>query len=254
MKRIIGELRNDWVSGEWRPKCAELFAGAELIVTDKPVDDETSVVVVTEHAAELSSLIFELRDRLHEYIDYENKYEFYPRLGLAANRCIKEVEDSTACLINAVLGEASDIAEEWDAYLYFAYGSNMDEHQMAVRCPDSRVVGLSTLENMKFVLDSAGVATIIPQLGSRVSGVVWLVTKRDIKSLDRYEGVASGCYRKEFVSVTVNNQSCNALVYISNRDTTNAGCRSGYMDRIIAAAKQHRFSWKYVQELQSWNR
>ena len=130
----------------------------------------------------------------------------------------------------------------------------MDEHQMAVRCPDSRVVGLSTLENMKFVLDSAGVATIIPQLGGRVSGVVWLVTKRDIKSLDHYEGVAFGCYRKEFVSVTVNDQSCNALVYISNRDTTNAGCRSGYMNRIIAAAKHHRFSWKYVQELQSWNR
>lgn len=253
MKRIIGDLRNDWVSGEWKPEGNELFAGAELIVTDKPVDDETSVVVVTDHAAELSSLIFELRDRLHEYIDYMNKYEFYPRLGLAANRSIKEGEDSAASLINAVLGEASTIAEEWDAYLYFAYGSNMDEHQMAVRCPDSRVVGLSTLENMRFVLDSAGVASIVPQLGSRVSGVVWLVTKRDIKALDRYEGVASRCYRKEFVSVTVNDQPCNALVYISNRDTTNAGCRSGYMDRIITAAKHHRFSREYIQELQSWN-
>ena len=107
---------------------------------------------------------------------------------------------------------------------------------------------------MRFVLDSAGVASIVPQLGSHVSGVVWLVTKRDIKSLDRYEGVASGCYRKEFVSVTVNDHPCNALVYISNRDTTHAGCRSGYMDRIVAAAKHHRFNWKYVQELQFWNR
>ena len=59
MKRIIGNLRNDWVSGEWKPEGNELFAGAELIVTDKSVDDETSVVVVTDHAAELSSLIFE---------------------------------------------------------------------------------------------------------------------------------------------------------------------------------------------------
>lgn len=253
MKRIIGNLRNDWVSGEWKPEGTELFAGAELIVSDKPVDDDSSVVVVTSHPAELSSLIFELRDRLNEYIDYENKYEFYPRLGLAANRCIKEIGDEPSSLINAVLEEASDIAEEWDAYLYFAYGSNMDEEQMANRCPGARIVGLCTLENMRFVLDSAGVASIVPQIGSSVSGVVWCVTKRNIKSLDRYEGIASGCYRKEFVSVTVNDQPCNALVYISNRDTTNAGCRSGYMDRIITAAKHHRFSREYIQELQSWN-
>ncbi len=253
MKRIIGELRNDWVSGEWKPEGTVLFAGAELIVTDKPINDEKDVVVVTNYAAELSSLIFELRDRLAEYIDCANKYEFYPRLGLAANRCIKELGDNPASLINAVLGEAADIAEEWDAYLYFAYGSNMDEQQMASRCPGSRVVGLCTLDNMRFVLDSAGVASIVPQVGSRVSGVVWLVTKRDIKSLDRYEGVASGCYRKEHVTVTVNNEPCNALVYISNRDITHAGRRSGYMDKIVKAAKHHRFSWKYIQELQSWN-
>ena len=242
------------MSGEWKPKSTELFAGAELIVSDKPVDDDTSVVVVTNHAPELSSLIFELRDRLNEYINYENKYEFYPRLGLAANRCIKEIGDNLPSIINAVLGEATDIADEWDAYLYFAYGSNMDEEQMANRCPGARVVGLCTLENMRFVLDSAGVASIVPQVGSRVSGVVWCVTKRNIKALDRYEGIASGCYRKEFVSVPVNGQPCNALVYISNRDTTNAGYRSNYMDRIIRAAKQHHFSWKYIEELKSWNR
>lgn len=254
MKRIVGELRNDWVSGEWKPEGNVLFAGAELIVTDKPINNEKDVVVVTNYAAELSSLIFELRDRLAEYIDCANKYEFYPRLGLAANRCIKELGDNPASLINAVLDEASEIAEEWDAYLYFAYGSNMDELQMINRCPDARLIGISTVENMKFVLDSSGAASIVPQIGSRVTGVIWLVTKREIKSLDRYEGVSSGCYRKERISVTVNDQRCNALVYISNRDITHAGHRSGYMDRIIKAARHHRFDGRYIQELQSWGR
>ena len=252
MKSIVGNLRNDWVSGEWVPEGKELFAGAELIVSERPVDDESSVVVVTDHATGLSSLIFELRDRLQDYIDCVNKYEFYPRLGLAANRCIKEKGDNLASIIDAVLGEASDVAEEWDAYLYYAYGSNMDEEQMARRCPGARMVGICTLENTRFVLDSKGVGSIVPRFGSHVSGVIWCVTKRDIKSLDRFEGVASGCYRKEYIQVTVNDEKYDALVYISNRDLTNVGYYEGYMDRIIRAAKHHHFNPKYIDELQSW--
>ena len=143
---------------------------------------------------------------------------------------------------------------ELDIDLYFAYGSNMDEEQMAYRCPGASVVGLCTLEDMKFVLDSAGVASIIPYKGCHVTGMVWRVAKRDVVSLDRYEGISYGCYRKEYIKVSVNGQQREALVYLSNRDTANAGSRTGYMDRIVKAAKHHHFNQDYIEELQSWNR
>lgn len=144
--------------------------------------------------------------------------------------------------------------KELDINLYFAYGSNMDEEQMTYRCPGATEVGICTLEDMQFVLDSAGVASIVPKTGSSVTGVVWRVSNRNIVALDRYEGVSLGCYRKEFIQVSVNGQKRDALVYLSNRDTANAGWKSGYMDRIVKAAKRHRFSQDYINELQSWNK
>lgn len=253
MRTIIGNLRDEWVSGKWKPKRKERFVGADLAVSDKPVEVHPSdVLVVTKYPYELSSVVFELRDRLKGYIDYLNKYEFYPRLGEAASRCIEEGFDEPASLIGAVLTEAENIADEWDAYLYFAYGSNMDENQMQHRCPGARPVGTCTLEGMRFVLDSAGVASIVPENGSEVTGIVWQVTKRHIKSLDRYEGVASGCYRKETVPVFIDGVKYEALVYVSNRDLTARGNRDGYMAKIISAAKHHGFSDRYIRELQSW--
>ena len=114
MKQVINDLRTDWISGKWTPdKNRRHWGGADLIVTDKPWEDN-AVMVVTKYAGEISSLIEELRDRLGDHINYINKYEFYPRLGEAANRSIKENGDVLHCIISDMLGEARDIAEEWE--------------------------------------------------------------------------------------------------------------------------------------------
>ena len=114
MKQEIIDLRTDWISGRWVPdKNCEHWGGADLIVTDRPRKDR-ALVVVTKYASELSSLIEELRDRLRDHINYINKYEFYPRLGEAAYRCITRDGDILTCIINEVLGEAGDIADEWE--------------------------------------------------------------------------------------------------------------------------------------------
>ena len=113
MRQEINGLRTDWISGKWVPDSSrEYWGGADLIVTDKPWEDNV-VVVVTKNAGEVSSLIEELRDRLRDHINYINKYEFYPRLGEAANRCIARNGDILTGIINEVLGEAEDIAVEW---------------------------------------------------------------------------------------------------------------------------------------------
>lgn len=115
MKQEIIDLRMDWISGKWAPwKDEEHWGGADLIVTDKPRKDR-AIVVETKFAGEVSSLIAELRDRLWNHLDYLNKYAFYPRLGEAANRCIAKDGDMLEGLINEILGEAEDIADEWDA-------------------------------------------------------------------------------------------------------------------------------------------
>lgn len=45
MKEIIETIRRNWENGSWQPTRMKFWAGADLLITDKPLD-ETVVVVV----------------------------------------------------------------------------------------------------------------------------------------------------------------------------------------------------------------
>lgn len=88
------------------------------------------------------------------------------------------------------------------AKLYFAYGSNLNKHQMTVRCPDAKAFSLFHMEDWKLVF--RGVADIVESQGDKVSGGLWVVSDRDEYALDRYEGYrpdGSGMYRKESILI-----------------------------------------------------
>ena len=233
---------------------SKLFEGAGVIVR-KPGNAESGkavIVVETEHAEQVSGLFFALKDVFASDLDFYNKYEFYGRLANSANNRLCNGDDLEA-LCGAVVGEACAIAEEMGSHLYFAYGSNMDVDQMSHRCPESVFVGTASLQNYAFELDSAGVATVVENRGSTVYGALWLISESDERKLDGYEGVGSGCYRKESHLVLADERrNLPVLVYISNRGVHDgATYRSGYMDNIIANARRLGFDAEYVERLEA---
>ena len=85
--------------------------------------------------------------------------------------------------------------------IYLAYGSNMNISQMRNRCPDSKMLGVSQIEGYALEFHgsrSSAVATIVPKEDSRVPVVIWQISERDERNLDRYEGFPSLYYKKEF--------------------------------------------------------
>ena len=68
----------------------------------------------------------------------------------------------------------------------------MNLNQMAFRCPDAEVVDTVRLEGYRlaFCMNGGGngVATILPEEGSYVDGVLWRISERDERHLDHYEG------------------------------------------------------------------
>ncbi|MGV8122381.1 MAG: gamma-glutamylcyclotransferase family protein [Candidatus Xenobiia bacterium LiM19] len=58
---------------------------------------------------------------------------------------------------------------------YFAYGSNMYTEQMTERCPGQSFEGNAVLAGKRFIINSNGVATIVPENSSRVWGIVWMI-------------------------------------------------------------------------------
>ena len=129
----------------------------------------------------------------------------------------------------------------------------MDTEQMKLRCPCSVEVGVAHVNGYRFAMDEAGVATIILDNSKHIEGLLWLVTPDDIKSLDRYEGVAAEAYRKEYIDVRQNGVRQQALVYVSCRPLWDGKTRrEGYMERICSAATSLKLTPEYIQMLQTY--
>lgn len=129
---------------------------------------------------------------------------------------------------------------------YIAYGSNLNIAQMRTRCPDAKIIGKTKLEGWKLLFKGSKTGsylTIEPKKGYTVPIVVWSVSEKDEKNLDRYEGYPSFYYKKKMkVSVkgikTGKTRHLDAFVYIMHEERPIGiptgyymrTCLEGYMD------------------------
>ena len=110
----VMELRESIVKSGAIKKSDSLFQGAGLVITDySNVNNEDAgyLLVNSDHAYELSALVFALKDIFSAKIDYLSKYEFYGRLGRAAKTYLQNNPDTELILL-AVLDEAIVMAKE----------------------------------------------------------------------------------------------------------------------------------------------
>ena len=89
--------------------------------------------------------------------------------------------------------------------LYFAYGSNLNHHQMKnIRCTGSKYLKSIFLKDYKLIfcypniLNKYGYANVVKKKGSKVPGAIWKITKRHEKILDRYEDFPNAYQKKYF--------------------------------------------------------
>lgn len=251
----LNRIRREITEGRFVSSASKMFAGAGVIITDqRDFSGQTSdLVVKTPYARALSSLFFRLKEILTGCIDHVSKYEFYGSIGEAAIHATGCGADEKELLL-AGLEAALRFMETGEVIRYFAYGSNMDTSQMACRCPGAVLLKTATLEGWRFALDSQGVATVVEDSRGLVNGLLWILTNEDKKNLDRYEGVGNGCYRSSFLDVKTDNGKTDAMVYVSLRepwDSFLSEHRTGYLDRIIGAAREFDFPQDYVRELEA---
>jgi uncharacterized protein len=130
---------------------------------------------------------------------------------------------------------------------YLAYGSNLCLDQMRERCPAAEPGPVVALEGWRFIINRRGVATLLPCPGSRIWGLVWHLTPACEASLDCYEGVATGHYRK----VEVEADGGPALLYLA-AEAGPGFPRPGYLERILAAAAARMLDTAYAAEAATW--
>ena len=127
---------------------------------------------------------------------------------------------------------------------YVAYGSNIPEDQMAMRCPDARLVGTAILRDWQLLF--RGVATIEKHKRRNTPVVVWEISEEDEKHLDVYEGYPH-LYYKKMVRVEVfpieggNARWMDAMVYIMQDSFPLAEPTPGYFKVIYDGYKAFHF-------------
>ena len=135
---------------------------------------------------------------------------------------------------------------------YFAYGSNMNKEQMYIRCPQSKAVAVAKFPGHKFLINSRGVATIIPNKLFSVYGIIWVLSHDDEANLDFHENVKKEIYYKKNINVEIENQQISSLTYIAN-DIISGIPREGYLEKVIKGAQLFKAHQEWFQELKSWS-
>lgn len=131
--------------------------------------------------------------------------------------------------------------------LYFAYGSNLWLEQMTERCPNHRFIGKGILKGYRWIISKRGVANIIKSETDEVQGIVYEVTKSDEDILDRKEGVKSGSYRKEMLTLEVDGQNHSCLVYV-DPIIQQGKAREEYIERINKGISGSKLSPEYIRQ------
>ena len=95
--------------------------------------------------------------------------------------------------------------------LYFAYGSNLNHHQMKnIRCFGSKFINFIYLKNYKLIFshpnksNKFGYANVVKKKGSKVAGAIWKITRDHEIILDGYEQFPD-IYQKEYFKLNGEN-------------------------------------------------
>ena len=109
MKKL-NTLRNLIEQGQFPNEFPE-FGGANLIITKDHgyTYYDHDVVVYSEHASALSWLVVELKTIYDSEIDYLNKYDFYPSIGILINKTLIRQE----LLFETMLYIVDEIEKQW---------------------------------------------------------------------------------------------------------------------------------------------
>jgi Gamma-glutamyl cyclotransferase, AIG2-like len=157
--------------------------------------------------------------------------------------------------------------------LYFAYGANMDIADMARRAPHSRPLGPARLPRHRFIIMAEGYASVVRDPRGSVHGLLWDLAMRDLKPLDRFEGLDRGLYTKisqpvilealpakvapgsasgDTSTLKTTTGAKRALVYVA-ASTVPGAPKPGYLEAILAAAEALDLPPAYRQELAGWH-
>jgi gamma-glutamylcyclotransferase (GGCT)/AIG2-like uncharacterized protein YtfP len=145
-----------------------------------------------------------------------------------------------------------------DSALYFAYGSNLDTTQMNARLGRIPTSVVARLPGYRFAFNTNDpqlgqmYANLVVDTGSEVWGVVYTCSLADLESLDDYEDVRSGHYRRgRVVAITRAGEHLEAQAYFACQERLCPERKPSpeYARKILSGARTHGLPPEYIRQI-----
>ena len=132
---------------------------------------------------------------------------------------------------------------------YIAYGSNLNVEQMKWRCPGARAISTATLKNYRLMFkgsQTGAYLTIEKYSKGKVPVVVWEVTDRNIKALDRYEGYPNFYYKKDIRIKCDDGHFRDCFAYIMHERNSIEAPHMYYVETCLEGYQHFGFDVNYL--------
>lgn len=139
----------------------------------------------------------------------------------------------------------------------FSYGSNMSIKRIKERIPNVSKIGIGkikgyTITFFKKSKDGSGKATIIKaKEDSEVWGVLFSISEKDKKKLDKIEGLGYGYNITNLDVYNENDEIIKAYAYIAEENYINENLKpfDWYFNYVLNGAKENNLPFEYIEFL-----
>lgn len=139
---------------------------------------------------------------------------------------------------------------------YFAYGSNMPLRRIRARLASAEMVGIARLDGYRLAFhklslrDRSAKCDIVASPEASVWGVVYDISKRDKRLLDRFEGVGGGYEERQVSVVTQDGQSLSTMTYYATLIDPQRRPYTWYKTHVLHGAMEAGFPEDYIRRIE----
>jgi hypothetical protein len=140
---------------------------------------------------------------------------------------------------------------------YLAYGSNLHPLRLALRVPNSRLLGTVKLDGCRLTFNKRSIdgsskcnLDFTGKPDHVAHAAVYEVPENEVHHLDTVEGLGDG-YFKQQMTIDLNGESLLVFVYLASQSHLVADLEPyhWYKDFVLAGARKHQFPAEYLQQI-----
>ncbi len=142
--------------------------------------------------------------------------------------------------------------------LYFSYGSFLDSENLKKHAPNAKYMKRAVLLDFEVQFNflsktyDGGVTGVEPVVGKKALGVLYDVPPDEIEKLDIVEGVPTGIYYRETVTVIdEDGKEHQAETYRTTDPKGSFTPTRRYLGLMIKGAREHGLDPDYIKELET---